>query len=90
MAQRSRIAPVSEMHALRNGGGTKGLRPAPSALKHGLAALMLAALVYFVPKLLGVDLFQDQGPQLAAHVAAAGEWVRTGLVAAFQSIPGRY
>lgn len=88
MIQKSRIAPPSEVQAVRRQRGKRPVHPARAALRH-VAVAVLAGAVYALPKLLGPDFFHDWIGGAMAFAAAAGDWVRTALVVAFESIPVR-
>lgn len=87
--QKSRIAPPSEAQAVRRQRGRRPLRPAQAALRHVAVAVLLAGAVYALPKLFGPDFFHDRIVGAMAFGAAAGDWVRTALAIAFESIPVR-
>lgn len=89
MVHRSRIAPPSDLRSLRQEGRASRSRPVQAALKHVVAAVLLAGAFYALPKVFGPAFFHDQLGGAVSAAAAAGEWVRAALVAAFESIPVR-
>lgn len=89
MLQKSRIAPPSDLWSLRRQGRAGGPHPIQATLKHVLAAVVLAGAFYALPKIFGPALFHDKFNGAMAGAAIAGEWVRTALVVAFESIPVR-
>lgn len=89
MVQRSRIAPMSEAASVRAKKGRGPLRPAQVAAKHVSILVLLACLLYALPKILGPSFLHDRASGLMASAAAAGGWVRATLVVGFESIPVR-
>lgn len=89
MVQRSRIAPPSDVRSLQQQRREGLPHPGRAALKHLAIAVLLAGAAYASPRLFGPGFFHDQLHGAVAFAASAGEWVRTALVAAFQSIPVR-
>lgn len=89
MAHRSRIAPPSDLRSLRQQGRAGRSRPVQAALKHVVAAAVLAGTFYALPKVFGPAFFHDQFGGAVSSAAAAGRWARAALVAAFESIPVR-
>ena len=89
MVQRSRIAPESDVRSLGKRRGKAPLRPVQATLRNLVVLVLLVALVYALPKLFGPGFFHDQARGVVAFAAAAGDWARAALSAAFQSIPVR-
>jgi hypothetical protein len=89
MVQRSRIASVSDMQALRRQRRGGLSRPAQAAAKHLAAVLLLAGTIYALPQIFGPRFYHNQLNSAMSLASSAGGWVRSGLAVAFQSIPVR-
>ena len=89
MVQRSRIAPESDVRSLKKRRGQAPVDLHRIALRNLAALVLLAALICGLPAFFRPDFFSDQARGLMGFAAAAGEWVRAALAAAFNSIPGR-
>lgn len=89
MVQRSRIAPPSDLRSLKKsrGGGSAGR--AVAVLKNAAMLVLLVALFFALPKVLGPGFWHDQARGVVAFVYAVGEWLRAALSAAFLGIPMR-
>ncbi len=88
MVQRSRVAPVSEVRSLRAGGKPRARR-VEAFLRNGTLLVLIAALVFVLPKFVGPGFLHDQARGAMGFAAVAGQWARDALVAAFQSVPVR-
>lgn len=89
MVHKSRIAPPSDLRSLLQQGRAGRSHPVQAALKHLVAAVLLAGAFYALPKVFGPAFFHEQLGGAVSAAAAAGGWVRAALVVAFESIPVR-
>lgn len=89
MIQRSRIAPPSDVRSLRQQRRGSLPHPGRTALMHAALAALLVGALFASPGVFGPGFVQEQLRGAMAFAAAAGEWARAAMVAAFQSIPVR-
>lgn len=89
MVQRSRIASLSDAGSPRRPRGKSQSRPGKAAMKQMAVVLLLAGSFYALPKLLGPGFVHDRLSGALGFAAAAGEWGRSALAVAFESIPVR-
>jgi hypothetical protein len=91
VGQRSRLASESEIRSLRQARREKSpFRPGPAAFRNVLALVLLAALACaLLPAFSRPHFLFDLARDAVAFAMAVGEWLRSALAAAFQSIPVR-
>lgn len=89
MVQRSRIAPPSDLRSLKKSRGRGSAGRAVAVLKNAAMLVLLVALFFTLPKILGPGFWHDQARGVVAFLHVAGDWLRAALSVAFLGVPVR-